>query len=299
MNVFVHSLSILTFLGWLILFPVHAHTSMIIEWERLETAGKDKKADAEPVPGKNWTDSLTGIRFIWIPGGCYDMGSPPWKEGREHDEGPVHEVCVGDFWLGQNEITQGQWQAIMRINPSFFLKGDAYPLEQVSWIDADVISTSLNERFKGKARFRLPTEAEWEYVCREGGDSIDFAGRADLSQLAWMGENSLQTTHPVKTRKPNRFGMLDMSGNVWEWTQDNYRPDAYAHHKKDNPTVMDEGFFKVIRGGGWKDASGALRCVNRGFERYTSKRADLGFRLAAVVDMEEEGKRPPIFGIPF
>lgn len=101
-------------------------------------------------------------------------------------------------------------------------------------------------------------------------------------------------------RQPNRLGLLDMSGNVWEWTQDSYRPDAYSRHNENNPGGVDEGFFKVIRGGGWKDESGASRCANRGFERYSSKRHDLGFRLAAVVDVASvDGKRPPLFEIPF
>ncbi|MBF0145045.1 MAG: SUMF1/EgtB/PvdO family nonheme iron enzyme [Magnetococcales bacterium] len=298
MNVFFHRILLLAiFCGWLP--ALRAEASMIIEWERLNAASTDRKADEEPVPGKNWTDSLTGIRFVWIHGGCFQMGSPPWKEGREHDEGPVHPVCVGDYWLARHEVTQEQWQAIMRVNPSLFQKGETHPLEQASWIDAEVISSSLNERFKGQARFRLPTEAEWEFACRERGEDIDFAGRDDPRRLAWSQENSLNSSHSVGTLRPNRLGLSDMNGNVWEWTQDNYRPDAYAMHPEHNPVIVDEGAFKVIRGGSWKDGTHALRCANRGFERHSAKRSDIGFRLAAVVDMESEDKRPPLFEIPF
>ncbi|MBF0108354.1 MAG: SUMF1/EgtB/PvdO family nonheme iron enzyme [Magnetococcales bacterium] len=300
MNLFLQRLSFLALL-WSLALPScrEAEGSMIIEWERLVPPTADRRGDEEPVPGKNWTDSVTGIGFVWVPGGCFQMGSPPWKEGREHDEGPLHSACVADFWLGKTEVTQGQWQAIMRVNPSLFQKGDDHPLEQVSWIDAEVISESLNERFKGKARFRLPTEAEWEFACRERGDDIVYAGRADPGQIAWSAEKGSHATHPVARLRANRLGLRDMNGNVWEWTLDTYRPDAYANHDEHNPAITGEGPFRVIRGGGWKDGTQALRCANRGFERHTAKRPDIGFRLAAVVDMEADEKRPPLFEIPF
>ncbi|MBF0423217.1 MAG: SUMF1/EgtB/PvdO family nonheme iron enzyme [Magnetococcales bacterium] len=278
--------------------PASAH--MIDEWERLDSPNTEKKVDEAPVPGKSWTDSLTGIRFVWIPGGCFAMGSPPWKEYRENDEGPVHQVCVSDYWLSDREVTQGQWQAVMRINPSAFPKGDNYPLEQVSWIDAEVVGNNLNARFQGQARFRLPTEAEWEYACREGGDDLNYAGRADLLHQAWYADNSHRSTQPTATRKPNRLGLYDMSGNVWEWTADSYHPDSYHHRGRKPPgTEMDDGQLKAIRGGGWKDGPGGVRCAGRGFERATVKRSDLGFRLAAVVGMAQEGKRPQPLAIPF
>ncbi|MBF0132362.1 MAG: formylglycine-generating enzyme family protein [Magnetococcales bacterium] len=300
MKGFMFRLGLGMMVGWWSFIPAQGEAYLINEWERLALAGGERPLDEEPVPGKNWTDALTGIEFVWIAGGCFQMGSPPWKDGREHDEGPLHQVCLGDYWLAQREVTQGQWQAIMRMNPSAFPKGDAYPLERVTWLDAEVIAANLNERYRGKARIRLPTEAEWEYACRERGDDIVYAGRDDVHRVSWNRENSLGSTQMTGTRQPNRLGLLDMSGNVWEWTQDSYRPDAYSRHNENNPGGVDEGFFKVIRGGGWKDASGALRCANRGFERYLSKRHDLGFRLAAVVDVASvDGKRPPLFEIPF
>lgn len=299
MKGFFGRLSALSIFGGLVFFPVCAWAFLINEWERLETASVERRADEEPVAGKDWTDSSSGIRFIWIPGRCFQMGSPPWMDGRENDEGPVHQVCLGDFWLSQREVTQRQWMNVMRINPAFFQKGDDHPVEQVTWSDTEFLSGSLNERYKGRARFRLPTEAEWEYVCREGGESLVYAGRAEPHRLAWMVDNSHQSTQPTGTREPNRLGLLDMSGNVWEWTQDSYRPDAYSQHVEKDPTVVDEGFFKVIRGGGWKDGMAGLRCVNRGFERYSSRRPDVGFRIAAVVDIGSDEKRPPLFEVPF
>ncbi|MBF0434604.1 MAG: SUMF1/EgtB/PvdO family nonheme iron enzyme [Magnetococcales bacterium] len=285
--------------AWIVGHPLLVTGNMIDEWERFDTASHDKRADEEPVPGKHWTDSLTGIRFVWITGGCYTMGSPPWKEHRENDEGPVHQVCVSDFWLADRETTQGQWQSIMRINPSHFQKGETFPLEHVSWIDAEVISANLNERFQGRAHFRLPTEAEWEYSCREGGDSIDYAGRSDVTQLAWFADNSKQATQPAATRQPNRLGLYDMSGNVREWTLDTYHPGGYHKHKEENPKVIEDDAFKTVRGGSWKDGATRLRCTSRSFARTNAKQSDLGFRLAAVAGGAPEIKRSPTTGFPF
>lgn len=285
--------------AWILGHPLLVSGSMIDEWERLDAPNTDKHVNEEPVPGKNWTDSLTGIRFVWISGGCFAMGSPPWKEHRENDEGPVHQVCVSDFWLADRETTQGQWQSIMRINPSQFQKGDNYPLEHVSWIDAEVISNNLNERFRGKAHFRLPTEAEWEYSCREKGDSIDYAGRSDVSHLAWFADNSKQSTEPGAGLEPNRLGLYDMSGNVAEWTLDTYHPGGYHRHKGENPMIQDDEVFKTVRGGSWKEGAAKLRCTSRSFARVTSKKPDLGFRLAAIAGDTPEIKRSSTTGFPF
>ena len=151
-----------------------------------------------------------GIRLVEIPGGSFDMGSTVGP-----GEAPVHRVAVRSFWMGVTEVTQAQWQAVMGNNPSHFKKGglDA-PVEMVSWDDAQAFVRKLNDR-ESDWRYRLPSEAEWEYACL-AGTAKDPYGPAEA--VAWIKENSGGTTHPVGLKQPNAFGLYDMFGNVPEWT---------------------------------------------------------------------------------
>ncbi|WP_051294877.1 SUMF1/EgtB/PvdO family nonheme iron enzyme [Maridesulfovibrio bastinii] len=223
-------------------------------------------------PGKTWRDPTTGIEFVWVPGGCFQMGS---NSGGK-DEKPVHEVCVDGFWLGKYEVTQAEWQRVMGNNPSHF-KGDRNPVETVSWNDAQEFIKRMNA--KGNGTFRLPTEAEWEYAARSGGRDETYAGGNDVDRVAWYNGNSGKKTHPVGTKAPNGLGLYDMSGNVCEWCQDWYNKNAYSQHSRQNPIYSGGGFDRVYRGGGWSSYAWGVRAANRCWIDPDCRNDDLGFRL--------------------
>jgi formylglycine-generating enzyme required for sulfatase activity len=229
-----------------------------------------------------WTDPETGMEFVWIPGGCFQMGCGQWGGECESDELPEHNVCVKGFWIGKYEVTQGIWEKIMGDNPSKFQNGVDYPVEQVSWNSALEFMEKL--KFDDGYTPRLPTEAEWEYAARGGGRMEVYAGGNNVSILGWYGGNSAGSTQPVGKKMPNAYGLHDMSGNVWEWCQDIYLQDAYGKSRENNPAGMDQSVFRVRRGGSWDSDQRHLRTLFRG--RYP---ADLqfesnGFRVVLESD---------------
>ena len=148
----------------------------IKEWQ--EAAAKTLRLLDERTrrPGEIWREPVTGMELLWIPAGCFQMGSPESEKERGSDEGPRHEVCLDGFWLGKYPLTQGQWQKVMGSNPSSFKKGDNYPVESVSWQDAREFIKKLTAMNGGQYKFRLPTEAEWEYACRAGTTTPFYFG---------------------------------------------------------------------------------------------------------------------------
>ena len=237
--------------------------------------------------GEIWKEPVTGMEFVWVPGGCYEMGCGSWTSDCYRDEKPVHEVCVDGFWMGKTEVTQGQWKQIMGDNPAKFQKGDNYPFENAIWAEIEKFINKLSSSTTGAYNFRLPTEAEWEYACRSGGKQEKYAGGSDLDQVAWCKGNSNLSTHAVATKAPNGLGLFDMSGNVHEWVADIYRAWAYKKHKRDNPLFREHGLTKVYRGGGWNSKPKYTRCAARAYEfAYAPywdvlpyRTNDLGFRL--------------------
>lgn len=185
--------------------------------------------------------------MVMVKGGCFQMGDM-FGEG-ETDEYPVHDVCVDSFLLGRYEVTQYQWLTIMGSNPARFQKGDDYPVENVSWNEAQEFVKRLNGLIGGG--YRLPTEAEWEFACRSGGMAERYCGGGDLNDLCRFQGNSSLSTQRVGTRFPNGLGIYDMSGNVWEWVEDWYSKTYYQASPKLNPKGPESGFFKVSRGGSW------------------------------------------------
>ncbi|MGL1862274.1 MAG: SUMF1/EgtB/PvdO family nonheme iron enzyme [Pseudodesulfovibrio sp.] len=222
--------------------------------------------------GETWADPTTGMEFVWVLGGCFQMGS----NYRADDEKPVHEVCLDSFWMGKYEVTQSEWIRVMGNNSSYS-KSDRNPVEQVSWDDAQVFIKELNT--KGNDTFRLPTEAEWEYAARSGGQREKLVSDSDVDRVAWHSGNSGSRTHPVGTKAANDLGLYDMYGNVWEWCQDIYSPSAYSSHSRRNPIYRGEGDGRVVHGGGYGTYPKNVRSTNR----YRYKPSDtfnhLGFRL--------------------
>jgi formylglycine-generating enzyme required for sulfatase activity len=197
----------------------------------------------------------------------------------ESHEKPVHEVCVDDFYLGKYEVTQGQWEKVMGNNPSHF-KGRDNPIEQVSWNDVLEYIDRLNNQSGRK--YRLPTEAEWEYAARSGGKKEKYAGtsqESELGQYAWYRSNSGEQTHPVGQKKPNGLGLHDMSGNVMEWCADWYDENYYKNSPKDNPRGPSNGSRRVLRGGSWIFNPGSVRAAYRYWYDPATRYLLGGFRL--------------------
>ncbi|MBV6341719.1 SUMF1/EgtB/PvdO family nonheme iron enzyme [Candidatus Magnetobacterium casense] len=230
--------------------------------------------------------------FVLVKGGCYKMGDT-FDDGFV-DEKPVHEVCVDDFYMGKYEVTQGQWEKVMGSNPSYFKKGERYPVELVSWDDVQVYISKLNQQTGQTGRkYRLPTEAEWEYACREGGKKVrfgtgtdrinseiaNFNATADYKQPYSDAGEYREQTMPVGSFKANGLGLHDMSGNVWEWVEDWYAGDAYRQHAERNPIYTKAGSNRVVRGCSWSGSPQGVRCAYR--RNYTpgSRGNALGFRL--------------------
>lgn len=238
-------------------------------------------AEELPVPA---AEELS-IDMVLIKGGCFDMGDI-FGDGFE-SEVPVHEVCLDDYYIGRYEVTQGLWEQVMGPHKSFFEGCGDCPVEQVSWDNVQRFIQRLNE-LSGED-YRLPTEAEWEFAARSEGLEQKWAGtssEAELDRFAWYRDNSGKKTHAVGEKEPNEIGLYDMSGNVWEWTQDIYHPDAYEKHPRDNPVMSEKVdrpgaiVLNVMRGGGWKSPSHYARIAYRGGDEPVAKYKDIGFRLA-------------------
>ncbi len=234
---------------------------------------KESKSNPKHTPGESWTDPLSGIEFVFVPGGCFNMGS----NSGDKDEMPVHEVCVDEFWMGKYEVTQGQWKTIMGENPANYKKGDNWPVERVTWFDVKKFITLLKEQ--SKKDFSLPSEAQWEYAARSGGKKNKMLGENGADQAAWYKGNS-GGTRRVGSKVPNGLGLYDMKGNVWEWCEDIYHKNAYSMHSRNNPIIETPGgLSRVKRGGAYSSDHSYLRSTNRSFASAPFDRFDLGFRI--------------------
>lgn len=200
--------------------------------------------------GSTRTYTANGVSFtmVYVPGGTFTMGATSEQESDAWIlEKPTHQVTLSSFCIGQTEVTQELWQAVMGTNPSKF-KGSKLPVECVSWDDCQDFIRKLNNQ-TGQ-NFRLPTEAEWEYAARGGkSGGTKYAGSYNLDDVAWYAGNSGSQTHDVATKRANSLGIYDMSGNVWEWCQDWY--SAYSSSSQTNPQGPSTGSDRVLRGGGW------------------------------------------------
>jgi formylglycine-generating enzyme required for sulfatase activity len=213
--------------------------------------------------------------MVFVEGGAFTMGSPAGVGS--DDERPAHQVTVGSFNIGKYEVTQGLWKAVMGSNPSYFKKGDNYPVEQVSWDDVQEFIVKLNA-LTGK-KYRLPTEAEWEYAARGGRQSkgYTYSGGNTAGNVAWYTDNSSSSTHPVGGKAPNELGIYDMSGNVWEWCSDLY--ETYPSTAQTNPAGPASGSHRVLRGGGWGGHAVDCRSAARNYDAPGYRLSIVGFRL--------------------
>jgi len=228
------------------------------------------------------------IEFVKIQAGTFQMGSELDELERHGDEGPVRHVTISKpFYLGKFEVTQEQWLAIMKTNHSVFTdKSDwkTHPVDNVSWNDCQLFIDKLNALDLGK--FRLPTEAEWEYACRAGTSTrfywgTDSANR-ELHQHAWGFSRAEGRSHSVGQKKPNDWGLFDMSGNVWEWCEDWRGP--YQVSDTLDPKGAETGTRKIYRGGSWFNEPAALRSANRHGHPPETRWTNAGFRL--VLEMQ-------------
>ncbi|WOZ80522.1 SUMF1/EgtB/PvdO family nonheme iron enzyme [Segatella hominis] len=195
------------------------------------------------------------IEMVKVEAGTFMMGATSEMKDPYDWEKPVHQVTLtNDYYMGKYEVTQALWEAVMGSNPSHF-KGDNLPVEQVSWNDCQEFISKLNS-LTGR-KFRLPTEAEWEYAARGGkkSRSYQYSGSSNISDVVWYKDNSANKTHPVGTKQANELGIYNMSGNVWEWCQDRY--GSYSSFYLTNPTGSYSGSLRVYRGGSW-DCSARL-----------------------------------------
>ncbi len=224
--------------------------------------------------------TVNGVSFNMkgVEGGTFQMGATPEQTGAETDEKPVHSVTLSDYYIGETEVTQELWMAVMGTNPSSFTGNIQRPVEQVSWDGCQTFISKLNE-LTGE-NFRLPTEAEWEYAARGGNQSKGYlySGSNSLGEVAWYSGNSGDKTHAVKTKSPNELGLYDMSGNVWEWCQDWY--GYYSSAAETNPTGPASGTRRVIRGGSWNRSATGCRAAGRYRNTPGIRLNYLGVRLA-------------------
>jgi formylglycine-generating enzyme required for sulfatase activity len=225
---------------------------------------------------KEWKDMDTGMEFVWVPKGCYKMGS----NSGNADEKPVHDVCVDGFWIGKYEVTQKEWKMVMAGNPSKFKKGNRHPVEQVSLKKANKFIKTMN--YNGSAKYRLPTEAEWEYACRSGGRNETYCGGNSVDLVAWNSEQIGSVHHQVGSKTPNGLGIYDMSGNVLEWVSDLKDRQYYARSPKKNPKGPSRGSQYVARGGSWLNPPYGVRANNRYYFTRNTRKENVGLRLIRI-----------------
>jgi formylglycine-generating enzyme required for sulfatase activity len=237
--------------------------------------------------GQTFREPVTGMEFVFVPGGSFQMGcGGSWDGECFPVEKPAHKVSLGGYWLGKTEVTQGQWKRVMGNNPSYSHIGDNYPVEGVSWDDVQQFIQRLNAQSSTGASYRLPTEAEWEYACRGGGQQVAWswgngpiAGNTNdaSAKSTYISIGVGNGTVPVASFPANGLGFSEMSGNVWEWVQDSYT--AYGPDPADNPLNQMSG-IRVVRGGGWNNMAGYARCSYRGIGAPSDRVSYRGFRLA-------------------
>ncbi|MGA2502403.1 MAG: formylglycine-generating enzyme family protein [Tepidisphaeraceae bacterium] len=266
----------------------HAEPTVYKDWPFDQDEAQRRQrdtAEALGLPIEKDVDLGNGVmvRLVLIPAGRFVMGSPYSELG--HNLGGFadetrHEVTITrPYYLGKYELTQEQWQAVMGDNPSES-KGAGYPVEGVGWVDADAFCKKAASKLG--LPIRLPTEAEWEFACRAG--TAKAFGESDeveaLNAAGWYGNNSGARLHRVGEKAPNRWGLYDMRGNVWEWCQDWVAPFSDAPVTDPQGPAQNEYEDRVLRGGCWRNPPGFCRSAARDFDGVEDRSGFVGFRVA-------------------
>lgn len=258
-------------------------------WDYIRTTPKNI-TDIPSVGDKTFTVGGVSFTMKSVTGGTFTMGATSEQGSDAYDnEKPTHSVTLSDYYIGETEVTQALWQAVMgttvtqqrdKANTSWPLRGvgSNYPMYYISWDDCQEFIRKLNSMTGQK--FRLPTETEWEYAARGGNKSkgYKYSGSNNIESVAWYTNNSSSSTHDVKTKQPNELGIYDMNGNVWEWCNDWY--GNYNTNTQTNPTGPSTGSFRVFRGGSWFDDAWYCRVSNRDCNAPDLRNFILGLRLA-------------------
>jgi len=222
-------------------------------------------------------EDRSSMEFVWIPPGSFDMGSPGDETGHDSNESPIHKVTLTKgFWLGRTPVTERQYYNVMR-KP--MPRRSRCPVTNVSWNHAMDFCERLEKRTSH--RFRLPTEAEWEYACRAFATGRFNIGDSDgdVDRAGWYSGNSRVKTSSVHQKEQNAWGLFDMHGNVCEWCSDWYAQDYYDRKIEIDPQGPDKGDDRVLRGGSWQDKAKHCRCAARGYLRPLAPRLPPGFRV--------------------
>ncbi len=261
---------------------------VIVETQIVTTPSSIEDVSDQPQPeynllqkGKKCTNSLA-MEFVHIEPGSFIMGSPSDESDGGTSEKAYQVTLTKDFYMQTTPVTQGQWKTVMENNPSKYQSGDDYPVEQVSWNDTQEFIEKLNHH-KGTEKYRLPTEAEWEYACR-AGSTFRFCFGDDESMIddyAWYSGNSRRQTQPVAQKKSNAWELYDMHGNVWEWCQD--WDDDYPSSSISDPSGSLSGSARVIRGGSYDNSLNFCCNANRNRRSPGFRFNFLGFRLALTL----------------
>ena len=260
------------------------------EMEEPQPIKDDPKPNEDNPPvgkfeNKTFTVNRVSFTMIAVEGGTFTMGATSEQTEYESDELPTHQVTLDSYRIGETEVTQELWQAVMGYKPtsggsqwsSTYGLGAQYPAYYISWDDCQSFITKLNSLTGEK--FRMPTEAEWEYAARGGNKSQKYlySGSNTIGDVAWYTSNNNSTTHQVKTKSPNELGIYDMSGNVWEWCSD--WDGSYSSNAQTNPTGATSGSCRVYRGGSWLNFASACRVALRSSDFPSTRAIYLGLRL--------------------
>ena len=229
-------------------------------------------------------EDLPPIKMVYVKGGCFNMGD--WEGEGDEDEMPVHKVCLSDYYIGETEVTQELFQTVMGFIPAWLYnrtmpRDPNDPVTYISWHVANEFIVELNKITGGF--YRLPTEAEWEYAARSGGQKEKWPGlnnEAEIADYALFEDNAEFKLNNVKQKKPNGLGLYDMAGNVWEWTEDHFDFDYYQVSKKQDPYGPDFSLYRSVRGGSLTDPPYKLRTTYRYALEAQRRLLHLGFRLA-------------------
>ena len=273
--------------------------------DELNYTPQENNPDCVP-PGK-FTNQL-GMEFVFIPNGSFMMGTSDNQSYKEPNESYHKVVFTKGFYMQTKEVSQGQWVRLMGKNPSFFKQcGNSCPVENVTWEETGEFIKRLNE-LEQTNLYRLPTESEWEYVCKTGNtysyekscgekeceqtdedgfEKCDTCGLAkDLDNISWYFRNSRNLTHPSGMKSPNKYGIYDMIGNVWEWCYD-WHAEYPMEKVTTDPMGPEYGDTKIRRGGAWNHYGKFNRCSYRSWKPFLHRQADTGFRLIKEINYEQ------------